>query len=227
MKDKNIFARRSGSQFVSQELGLYKLFLIFVIGCIAGVIIEMLWCIVTQHTVENRAGLIYGPFNPVYGFGTVIITIILYRLSNKRDLWIFLCSALIGGIFEYICSLFQETVFGTISWDYPTVLINLNGRTSILFCMFWGILGVLWIKDLLPLLLKLIDCIPRKAGIAAAWIIAVFLVFDAAVSSAAVMRRTARLDGDIAENRVEAFLDKHYNDDYLQRIYPNMIIKSD
>ena len=224
MKDKNIFARRSGSQFVPQELGLYKLFLIFVIGCIAGVIIEMLWCIVTQHTVESRAGLIYGPFNPVYGFGTVIITIILYRLSNKRDLWIFLCSALIGGIFEYICSLFQETVFGTISWDYPTVLINLNGRTSILFCMFWGILGVLWIKDLLPLLLKLIDCIPRKAGIAAAWIIAVFLVFDAAVSSAAVMRRTARLDGDIAENRVE---DKHYNDDYLQRIYPNMIIKSD
>lgn len=226
MKERNIFARHCGNRYTPQKLGIYKIFLIFVIGCIVGVIIEMLWCILTLRTFESRTGLIYGPFNPVYGFGAVIITILLYRLSNKRDLWIFLCSALIGGAFEYICSLFQETVFGTISWDYPTILINLHGRTSILFCMFWGILGVLWIKDLLPLLLKLIDRIPHRAGIAAAWVIAVFLVFDAAISSAAVLRRTARIDGDAADNRVEAFLDKHYNDDYLQHIYPNMIIKS-
>ncbi len=92
--------------------------------------------------------------------------------------------------------------------------------------MFWGILGLIWIKDAMPHISRLIERIPRHVGIALTWALAVFLVLDVAVSSAAVFRRTERSKGQIADSRLEMFLDAHYTDDFLQKIYPNMIIKS-
>lgn len=48
-------------------LNFYKLFWIFFVGCFLGVVIETLYCLVTRHRFESRQGLIYGPFNLVYG----------------------------------------------------------------------------------------------------------------------------------------------------------------
>lgn len=216
---------RRGERF-AEGMSFYKLFWIFFIGCIGGVIVETIWCLLTRHHLESRTGLIYGPFNPVYGFGTLIMSVCLFKLSQKRDLWIFLGSMLIGGIFEYLCSFFQETAFGTVSWEYTGTLLNVNGRTSILYCLFWGILGLLWVKDFMPRLSGLIEGIPKRIGIPLTWALAVFLVFDMGVSALAVARQSARRAGDPADNRIERFLDTHYTDDYLYKIYPNMIAVS-
>ena len=54
-------------------LNFYKLFWVFLIGCFLGVIIELIWCAVLYQKFESRAGLIYGPFNPVYGFGALVL----------------------------------------------------------------------------------------------------------------------------------------------------------
>lgn len=59
----------------------YKLFLIFIIGCIFGVIYEELilnifrFLINGSFHIETRRGLLYGPFSPVYGFGAVIMAL--------------------------------------------------------------------------------------------------------------------------------------------------------
>lgn len=224
MKKKAMFARKNGEPF-AQGMGFYKLFWIFLIGCFVGVIVEMLWCLLTRHTLESRKGLIYGPFNPVYGLGAVLITVCLCKLSKRRDLWIFLGSMVLGGVFEYACSLFQELVFGTVSWEYSGTFLSVNGRTSLVYCMFWGVLGVVWVKDVMPLLSRWIEKIPRKVGVVLSWAFIIFFVFDIAVSSAAVIRRTERSKGNLADNHVEQFLDKHYPNEFLECIYPNMIIR--
>ena len=59
---------------------------------------------------------------------------------------------LLGGIVEYLCSYFQELLFGTISWDYSNLWFNINGRTSLLHCTYWGIGGVLFMKYVMPLI---------------------------------------------------------------------------
>ena len=56
---------------------------------------------------------------------------------------------LLGGITEYLCSYIQEKAFGTISWDYSYLLFNINGRTSLLHCTYWGIAGILYITYIL------------------------------------------------------------------------------
>lgn len=204
-------------------LNFYKLFWIFFIGCILGVIIENIWCLATQFKWESRQGLIYGPFNPVYGFGAVFLTVGLHWLSRKRDLWIFLGSVLLGSISEYLCSWVQEMLFGTLSWQYDDMPFNLHGRINLLYSIFWGILGLLWVKEAYPRLSRLIERIPNRWGVALTWVLVVFMAWNMTISGLAVSRQTARHEGIPATNSFEVFLDEHYNDERLKKVYPNMV----
>ena len=67
----------------AQGLGLYKILLICIVGSFAGVVVEMLWCLVTNGYIESRAGLVYGPFNLLYGAGAALLTLCLYKYRNR------------------------------------------------------------------------------------------------------------------------------------------------
>lgn len=130
----------------AQGVNLYKILLICFIGSFVGVVIEVIWCFIRHGYIESRAGLVYGPFNLLYGFGAVVLTVTLYRFRN-RGVWLsFLGGMIVGSGVEYLCSVIQEWLFGSRSWDYSNVPFNINGRICLLYSIFWGALGVLWIK---------------------------------------------------------------------------------
>lgn len=93
-----------------------KNFMIFVIGCLLGT-----WYEETLHLVKfgvwaSRRGVIYGPFNPVYGLGFALFTILLGRRNTTRKWYLtYLYSALIGGTAEYVLNLLQETLLNNKS----------------------------------------------------------------------------------------------------------------
>ena len=130
----------------------YKLLLLCFIGSFLGVVIEMLWCLVTHGYLESRAGLVYGPFNLLYGIGAVVLTVTLYRFRNRGAWLSFSGGILVGSVVEYVCSWGLELVFGSRSWDYSRMPFNLNGRICLLYSIFWGILGVFWIKKVYPVM---------------------------------------------------------------------------
>lgn len=204
-------------------LGFYKLFWVFLIGCVAGVIIEVITCLVQEHKIESRAGLIYGPFSPVYGAGAVALTIGLSWAKEKSIGMIFLVGTLLGSSVEYIFSWAQEKLFGTISWEYSDATLNINGRTSVWYAFCWGVLSVAWIKIIYPLLSQIIEKIPNKWGLPLSRILVAFMIADILLSGMAVARQTERRNGIPANDPVRQFLDQHYTDDFLKRIYPNMM----
>ena len=206
----------------AQRLNFYKLFWIFVIGCFIGVVIETLWCLLLYRKLESRKGLVWGPFNLVYGFGALVMTLGLYPLRDSRDLFIFVGGSFLGGIFEYICSVVQEKVTGTISWDYRNFPLNLNGRINLLYCFFWGILALLWVKDSFPRLEWLIERIPDAVGIPLTWFGVVFFIIDSIHSALVVYRMNERQSGNAETNRFWNFFDRHYPDAKVRKIYPNM-----
>ena len=55
----------------AQGMTFYKLFWVFFIGCFAGVVLETIYCLIQRGHYESRVGLIYGPFNLVYGVGAL------------------------------------------------------------------------------------------------------------------------------------------------------------
>lgn len=212
----------------ARGMNFYKLFWIFMIGCFLGTLIEMAYCFVTHGgLIQSRAGLLYGPFNPVYGLGAVAMSILLKPLSEKRDLYIFLGSMVIGSAFEYLCSLFQQYVMGTVSWDYSSLPLNIGGRTCLLYGLFWGLLGLLWVKDVFPKLSEWIEKIPKKIGVPLTWVLVVFMLFNCIISGLAVSRWNERVQGKPADNQLEVFLDDHYPNTRMEKVYPNMILKQD
>lgn len=223
MKRENV-QRRNHQKTFANGLNFYKLFWIFFIGCFLGVVIEVLFGLITTHKLESRAGLVYGPFNPVYGFGAVLMTVCLYKLREKRDLWILLSCMVIGAAFEYLCSYLQELVLGTVSWQYSDQMFSIQGRTSLLYAFFWGILGVFWIKMLFPFLSRLIEKIPAKVGIPVTWILVAFMVFNMAVSLMALERQAQRREQIPADNAVARLLDERFPDSRLDRIYCHMYV---
>jgi len=87
----------------AEGLNFYKLFWIFVIGCFLGVVIETLWCLLRYHKIESRKGLVWGPFNLVYGFGALVMTLGLWPVMDCRPPVIFLAGSVLGGACDFIC----------------------------------------------------------------------------------------------------------------------------
>lgn len=198
----------------------YHLFWLFFIGCFAGVIIEMFWWFFKTGIWESRRGLIYGPFNLVYGIGALLITVLLYRFRDKSMKVVFVFGFLIGAIFEYSCSLFQELAFQTVSWDYGTSFLSLNGRINLFFSIMWGVLSVLWMKCI-SYFLNFIDRFWGKRMKGLTIILFIFIIFDSSISFLACQRQTKRYYGVEAKSGLDLFLDRYYPDERLNRIYAN------
>ncbi len=206
----------------ARGINFYKIFIIFFAGCFAGVVWEMLWCLLSNGYVESRSGLVYGPFNLVYGVGAAVLTLALYRYRNRSWLLSFLGGILIGSLVEYVCSWGQETFFGSRSWDYSNEFLNLSGRICLKCSLFWGVLGVWWIKSVYPLLSKWILNIPQRIGKALTWVLCVFMAVNSLVSLAAVTRWSERVYGVEADSALEEFIDERFPDERMERVYPNM-----
>lgn len=204
-----------------ERLSLYGLFW----GCFLGVVWETLWCRLTQGIWTSRTGLVWGPFNLVYGLGAVLLTLCLQRTACRPFWWSFLGGFVLGSAFEYLCSLCQECLFGAVSWQYD-VRWNLNGRINFYYSLFWGALAVVWVKRLCPLLCRWMNRLPARLTRPLAWVLAGFMAANTLVSAAAVGRWSARREGRPPENSLEELLDRRFDNRRMEEIYPNMVFLS-
>lgn len=209
----NVFA--SGTSF-------YKLFLIFYIGGFLGDIIEIFFCRYSMGRWMNRSSLVFESISLVWGLGLAIATILLHKYQNSSNTFIFIFGSVIGGAFEYLCSIFTEFFFGTIFWDYSKIPFNLNGRINLLFCFFWGFAAVIYIKLLYPKLSKIIESIPKKIGNVVTTILLIVFLIDLLITGSVMSRHNARKEGVPATNIVEKLCDKYADDEFMKRHWSNM-----
>ncbi len=200
---------------------------IFMLGCVIGVVFETLGVYLTKGVWMRRSGVLYGPFNQIYGFGAVVFTLALYHFRKKNDLLIFAAGMLIGALFEFLCSWVQQRVFGSVSWEYSDMPVNLGGRTNIAYAIAWGIMGLVFITQLWPWLSEMIERIPnnfrrRMTGKSITLILFFALALNMALSGAAVFRAGQRQDGIPAGDPVAQFFDTCYPDEVIQEKYPSM-----
>ena len=201
---------------------IYKLIWIFLSCSFIGSMIEMVWCYFTMGKLMSRSSLLYGQFSIVWGFGCVLLTILLHNMEGKRDLAIFTVGTFAGGIYEYICSLIVEGLFGVRFWDYSDIPFNIDGRVNLLFCFSWGLIAVVWVQNIYPFLSQKIERIPMRYGKVLTWILSVFIVFDMAISGLSLIRAYRRYQQIPAQSVIGEYLDEHYPDEYLAHRYQNM-----
>ena len=114
-------------------------------------------------------------------------------------------------------------VFGKVFWDYSWIPFNLGGRINLLYCFFWGIASVVWMKYLYPKISALIERVPAKIGKKLTYIMLLFMLCNILVSSMALIRSTERANNIPATATWQQIMDERFDDDRLLRIYPNAI----
>ena len=201
----------------------YRLFWLFVVGSIAGFFVETAWCFAKYGHIENRSSLVVGPFNLVYGLGALAMHLSISLIKNKNNFSIFLVGVVTGTAVEYFCSLFQEKVFGTVSWNYSSTALNIGGRVCLIYSIYWGILAVAWVHIIYPCFDRLINKMPHLFGKKTAKYLFVFIVVAALLSGAAVSRWMSRANNVPANDAVEEVLDRVFPDSSMEAIYPNMV----
>lgn len=201
------------------------IFWVFIIGSLIGYGVETIVAIIQNGHFASRQGLLYGPLIPVYGVGLVAYYLVISKIKDKSNLKIFIITMILGGIVEYLFSFFQEKLFGTVSWDYSNLWFNINGRTSLLHCIYWGTGGVLFVKYVYPFIEKIINKLDLLAVKHITVILIVLLAFDVGISCIASSRQKERVEGIAASSNLDRYCDEHYPDSVMDYIYSNKINK--
>lgn len=215
------------------KLNYFNLFWVFFVCSVLGLILEEVWhmVVVDPGVYQDRAGMLFGPFSPIYGFGAVLMTMALNRFYKKNPLIIFLVSALIGGAFEVFVGWFMQTSFGVVSWSYShirlfgmpdPIAVLTGGRTCTPFACMWGLGGLIWIKVLLPRLLKLINMIPWKRRYSATVILTAVILIDGVMTLQSLDYWYQRVNGTVRNIPVAQFYDKHFDNEYMENRFQSM-----
>lgn len=197
--------------------------LLFVTGAFLGDITETIFCRITAGIWMSRSSLVWGPFSIVWGLAIAAVTVLLYRYKDRSDRFLFLTGTVLGGVYEYLCSVFTEVVFGTVFWDYSGIPFNLGGRINLLYCFFWGIATVVWFKAVYPAISRQMGRFSVRSRKYAAGLLAVFMICNMSVSAMALIRSDERSRGVEASSRWQEIMDQRFDDQRLERIYPNAI----
>jgi len=119
-----------------------KYIFIFLFGSFLGWVLELFYRSFIDHHIVNP-GFLSGPFLPIYGFGLVLLTMILYQKKLNWFCKIFIF-AILATLMELISGWFFQSFYHIRLWDYSNQWGNLNGWICPLFFFYWLISGLLY-----------------------------------------------------------------------------------
>ena len=215
------------------RVNFFNLFWMFFVCCILGLILEIIWhmTVVDPGHYEDRAGLLFGPFSPIYGFGAVLVTLALNRLYNKNPVITFVVAGLVGGAFEWAVSFFMETSFGITAWDYSSynfwgipdpVAVFCGGRTSTQFLVMWGVLGLVWVKVFLPVMIKVINSMPWQLRYNLTTVMATLMLINCLMTLGSLDCWYTRTSGLQPSTPIEQFFGDFFPDSFMKGRFQSM-----
>mgnify|MGYP002802775887 FL=1 len=209
-----------GGSKKEKRFTFYKAVLIYALGGLVGTVWETLLNLIRGRGFVFCNGSILTPFNFVYGTGAVVIILLL---RNKQKWWqIFIIGSLGGGAVEYALSYLEEAVLGTRSWDYSHKFLNINGRTTIPYMLFWGLLCLAVILVIYRPLDSALEALPEKALKVLAVVLACWIAADWIVTVSALLRYAARAEGTAALTVLGEWIDKVFDDAFMKKRFPSM-----
>lgn len=93
-----------------------------------------------------------------------------------------------------------KVVLGSRSWNYANEPLNIGGRTTVPFMLFWGLLCYLIVRFILPLVLWLVHLIDDTWHMRLATILLAWILIDAVGALPAIFLYGQRANGVVFDN---------------------------
>ena len=160
---------------------IYYLIFYFIVYSVGGWILESVYKSIGERKIVN-SGFMYGPYCPIYGFGTLIMILALRKITQNIVL-LFIVSFVVLSFWEYIVAILLEKIYHNTYWDYSKRKFNIKGRVCLLNSMYWGILGVIFMKIIHPFVSKRTVLLPMETIILIDIIFGTIMIIDVIISS--------------------------------------------
>jgi len=162
--------------YIYSNFPLFDLAYFFIIYAFSGWILETVSASWEERRFINR-GFLNGPFCPIYGFGALLLLVVLHPVINNLCL-LFSGAIILTSLLEYLTGWILEKVFDHKWWDYSTRRFNLQGRICLRYSIYWGIAALVMLKVLHPEVIKLVDKIPYQYGRLGLYGISLYFLVD-------------------------------------------------
>lgn len=136
------------------KIDLLEILTYFIIYSFLGWAMESTIRTVSEKKIINT-GFLKGPLCPIYGIGAIIMLVFLDRFQSKPILLFFISIGILT-LWEYVVGVILEKLFNTKYWDYSNRKFNIKGRICLGNSLYWGILGVVFVKYIHPFIQKII-----------------------------------------------------------------------
>lgn len=156
-------------------------FFFFMIYSFIGYLTEITCCSINNKKLIVNRGFCLGPYLPIYGFSSVIMNIFLAKYS-KDIITLFVMSAFVCTLMEYMTSLILEKIFHARWWDYTEKKFNLSGRVCLENSCLFGLGGVFIVSILHPFLDGLVSMIPHNVLIILSIVLFVIFMIDVIIT---------------------------------------------
>ena len=163
-----------------QKLGI--LFLVVVFAGFFGWVYEMIFYYFDGGTGEfYMQGGNFLPWINIYAIGAVLIIMLCLRF-RKNPWLVFLLSALVSGVVEFVAGWLVYTIGnGTRYWDYNTEILNfgnIGGFVCLRSVLFFGISALFLIYAVVPFFVYLAKKMSRRAFLCLAISLFVVVMMD-------------------------------------------------
>ena len=180
-------------ELMNFEPEFYHYVFLFIFGCVLGVLVEGVFAIFDKGVWESHVTFVWGHLNIVYGAGAVLSYIVAKKMLKYNIFLVFVVYLILASVIEWLCGFIEEYLLNSTSWDYEALgNLTIAKYISIPFSIAWGVLGILFIKFLLPPITKLFMHMNGKGWLISGWIITVFMIVNLVVSMYAFYRWGAR-----------------------------------
>ena len=159
---------------------LCYLFLVFLTGCLVGWVYEEIFYWITEGTLRNR-GVLYGPWLPIYGVGT--LGIYAMKPVKKHLAALFLLCVGISGAVEYAIGYGALRLLGIRLWDYRGLFWNLDGIICLRSVLSFGVMGLVFHYLLEPIGQRLYRRYPPRLIHAGCLVILCVFALDCVLSA--------------------------------------------
>ena len=189
----------------------------FMIYAVVGWMVEVAYAAVETGKLSNR-GFLNGPLCPIYGFGMVIVILVLQPF-NKNVPVLFAGSFILTSVLEFLTGAVLEKIFNTKWWDYSDMPFNIKGYVCLKFSIGWGIGGVFLMRVIQPGVAKFVTKIPNTPGIVICVAYVVLFISDAVITVRDMVKFSMKLKSMEA---LTAQL-RNISDNMAQSIYDGVI----
>jgi len=155
--------------YLRKNFNIY--FFSFILYCFVGWLYEVaLELFVYNNGFINR-GFLYGPYLPVYGFGAIVLILLLKNFSyqkryikkiNISPIITFILIFIVTTLIEYFTGYMLDLILNIRLWDYSNQFLNINGFVCFSASIRFAIGGTIFLYLVQPNFVKLINKISRK-----------------------------------------------------------------